>query len=216
MTRVYGILGDPVSHSLSPLMHHTAFEALRLDAVYAPFEVPPSTVGDLLRGLVTCGINGLNVTVPHKETIVPLLDELAEDARALDAVNTIVVRRGRTIGYNTDVIGFEQALQELGWTRRRSAAMILGSGGGARAVAWVLSRAPGTHLIIANRHRDRAQRLAEWLKRLRPRCHVEVRGLDAVDVRGCELLINATAMGMTAQIEAPSIRGLTSQVMVYD
>lgn len=216
MTRVFGILGYPVGHSLSPLMHQAAFDALRLDAIYAPFDVPPPLLSEILRGLTACGIAGLNVTVPHKEAIVPFLEELAEDAKALGAVNTIVVRRGRLIGYNTDVIGCERALNELGWKRRRCIAMILGAGGAAKAVGWVLSRAPGSHLIIANRHLDRANGLAAWLRRLRPRCRVEVQGLEAVDVRGCDVLINATSIGMTDEAGAPVVRGLHPGVTVYD
>lgn len=216
MTRVFGILGHPISHSLSPLMHQAAFEALGCDAIYAPFDVPPAALSDVLRGLVACGIAGLNVTVPHKEAVVPCLDALAEEAKVLGAVNTMVVRHGRLIGYNTDVVGFERALEELGWQPRRCTAILLGAGGAAKAVAWVLSRTPGSRLIIANRHLDRAQRLAAWLTRLRPRCRIEVRVLGPVDVRGCDLLVNATPIGMKGEATIPSIRGFSRRVLVYD
>lgn len=216
MTRVFGILGHPIGHSLSPLMHEAAFQTLRLDGVYAPFDVPPAVFAEVVRGLHACGISGFNVTVPHKETIVPLLDVLVKDAKAIGAVNTVVAHRGRMTGHNTDTIGLAKALTELGWRPRRGTAMILGAGGSAKAAAWVLTRVPGTRVIVANRHVERAQRLAEWLRRLRPRCLVEVRPLEPVDVRGCDLLVNATPIGMTDAAAIPSIRGLGSRVMVYD
>ncbi|HBH96750.1 MAG TPA: shikimate dehydrogenase [Candidatus Omnitrophica bacterium] len=216
MTRVFGVLGHPIGHSLSPLMHNAAFAARRLDGIYAPFDVPPAVFAEVVRGLVACGISGFNVTVPHKETIVPLLDTLVRDARALGAVNAVVAHRGRLTGHNTDTIGLMGALAELGWRPRRCTAMILGAGGSAKAVAWVLTRAPGTHVIVANRRLDRAQRLAEWLRPLRPRCRIEVRPLEPVDVRGCDLLVNATPIGMAHDADIPLIRGLGSRVMVYD
>ena len=160
MTRVFGVIGDPISHSLSPVMHNAAFEALGIDALYTAFEVSPKQLRPVLRGLVACGIDGLSVTIPHKEAIVPLLDCCESDAKALGAVNTVVVRHGRTVGYNTDVDGFARALKELGWRPGPCAAVILGAGGAARAVAWALSRAPGIRLTIANRRLERARQLA--------------------------------------------------------
>lgn len=216
MTRVFGVLGFPVTHSLSPVMHAAAFEALGLDALYAPFEVPPSQLARVLRGLVACGIDGLNVTVPLKEAIVPHLNGLEGDARVLRAVNTIVIRSGRLIGHNTDVAGFARALRELGWRPRPSTAVLLGAGGAAKAAAWALTQTPGMRLMIANRHLARARRLADWLQRARPGCRTQTQGLREVDLRGCDLLVNATSVGMRAGDAPVPLTGLTKRMMVYD
>lgn len=217
MTRVYGVIGSPISHSLSPVMHQAAFEHLGLDAVYAPFEVPPRRLRAMVRGLVAAGIDGLNVTVPLKETVVPLLDRLDPEAQALGAVNTIVVRRGRTAGYNTDVAGFLRALNELGWRPRPCRAVILGAGGAAKAVAWALAKQPGTELLIANRHLARAQRLAGWLRRRRPGSSVRAIPLARVTLEGQDLLVNATSLGMAPGDPMPvSLRGAPRRMRVYD
>ena len=118
MTRLFGVIGDPISHSLSPVLHGAALRAMRLDALYAPFEVPRRDLAAMLRGLILAGVEGLNVTVPLKEAVMPLMDRLDQSAKEAGAVNTILIRRRRTIGYNTDGAGFLLALRELGWSPR--------------------------------------------------------------------------------------------------
>ncbi len=217
MTRIYGVIGYPVSHSRSPAMHTAAFEALELDALYTSFTIPPKQLRLVLRGLVACGIDGFNVTIPHKEAIMPLLDRCDPDAKALGAVNTVVVRGGKMIGYNTDAAGFTRALQELGQRPRPRAAVILGAGGAARAVAWALSRAPRTRLTIANRHVDRARQLARWLARYRPHLSVRVQSLRRVSLADHDLLVNATSVGMRAGDPSPvDLTGCPKTLLVYD
>lgn len=214
---IFGVLGHPVSHSLSPAMHTAAFAALGLDALYTSFDVPPHSLRVILRGLLACGIDGLSVTIPHKETIIPLLDRCDDEAHAIGAVNTVVVRQGRAIGYNTDVAGLQRALTELGWRPGPCQAVILGAGGAARAAAWVLSRSAGTRLTIANRHVARAQRLAQWLRRHRPRVQVRAQALSAVSVASTDVLINATPIGIRAGDPAPvNLAGCSKRLVVYD
>ena len=198
MTRLFGVIGSPIGHSLSPSMHAAALRARHLDAVYSAFEVPPRFLSPVLQALILAGVAGLNVTVPLKETVLPLMDRLDPTARAVGAVNTIVIRNRRTVGYNTDGMGFAMALKELGWHPRAAHIVLLGAGGAARAVAWELARVPGTHLTIANRHRSRARRLAQWLSRRRPRVHVQVVSLERVCVEDAALVVNATTVGMRA------------------
>ena len=216
MTRLFGVMGCPIDHSLSPRMHLAAFAALKLDAVYAPFEVPPRDVGAALRGLRTIGLDGVNVTVPLKEVVIRHLDRVSGDAAALCAVNTIVMRGGRTVGYNTDVIGITRALRELGWRPRPCRALILGAGGAARAVAWALASVPGTRLTLANRHPARAREVSRWLTRVRPRCVVEVERLRGLDARPYQLIINATSVGMHHDELLINPRHLTHGMHVYD
>lgn len=211
-------MGYPIEHSLSPVMHEAAFQALGLEAIYAPFEVPPACLRGVLRGLVAAGIDGVNVTVPLKERIVPLLHGLSREAAMVRAVNTVVIRRGRLVGHNTDVSGLSRAVAELGWRpAKRSSVVILGAGGAAKAAAWAVCRHPGVELTIANRHPAKAQRLARWLARARPHGHVRVQALRDVELGGAHLLINATSVGMRAEDDVPIAVGrLRRPTMVYD
>jgi shikimate dehydrogenase len=188
-----------------------------LDALYAPFQVPRRDLAPILRALILAGVEGLNVTVPLKEAVLPLMDRLDPAAAAIGAVNTIVVHRRRLIGYNTDGVGFAHALRELGWRAHPARVVILGAGGAARAVAWELARSPGTRLIVANRHVSRARRLAGWLTQRRRGIEVRASPLDAVTLNEAELLVNATTVGMRASDGLPvSLRTLPPGALVYD
>ncbi len=217
MTRLFGVIGSPIGHSLSPVMHTAALRAMRLDALYAPFEVPPRFLEPILRGLILAGVEGLNVTVPLKEAVLPLMDRVDPTARSVGAVNTIVIRKRRTIGYNTDGVGFRRALQELGWRARAVNAVILGSGGAARAVAWELTRWAGSCLTIANRHAARARRLERWLVQRHPHTCVHAVSLKALALDEADLLVNATTVGMRATdglLIDPTM--LHRRLLVYD
>jgi len=217
MTRLFGIIGHPISHSLSPAMHTAALDALGLDALYAPFELPPRFLRPILQALVLAGVEGLNVTVPLKEAVMPLMDRADAAARAIGAVNTIVIRHRRLTGYNTDAPGFGMALRELGLRGGAVDAVILGAGGAARAVAWELSRQPGSRLTVANRDIGRAQRLIRRLSAWRPRVRMRAVALGAVSLRGVEVLVNATTVGMRSA-DRPLIdpASLDRGTLVYD
>ncbi len=221
MTRLFGVIGHPISHSLSPVMHTAAFRAWHSDALYSPFEVSLRDLRPMLQGLIRAGVEGLNVTVPLKEAVVPLLQDLAPSARILGAVNTIVIRRRRAVGHNTDGFGFRMALKELGWKPHRCQAIVLGAGGAARAVAWELTAVSGSHLTLVNRHLKRAQNLAVWLRRKRPQVSINILSLDQLQSGSClenaELLVNATTVGMNVSDPVLiSPRMLRSGMLVYD
>lgn len=158
-TRVVGVFGHPVTHSLSPAMHNAAFSALGLPYVYVPFAVAPDAIGPALRGLPALGIVGVNLTIPHKESALPFLDEITDEARTVGAVNTVHCLNGLLIGDNTDGRGFYQPLVEAGVTVRGQTVVVLGAGGAARAVVYRLVR-EGANVVLANRTRERAERLA--------------------------------------------------------
>lgn len=217
MTRLFGVIGHPVSHSLSPAMHTAALRALRLDALYAPFDLPPRYLRPMLDALVLAGVEGLSVTVPHKEAVLPLMDRLDASAKAVGAVNTIVIRNRRLTGYNTDGIGFRRALAELGWKPRPQIALLLGAGGAARAVAWELAQVPGVRLIIGNRTLSRAATLARWVAKARRSARVAAAPIGRLPLEAADLIVNATTIGMRAG-DAPlvDVRRLPREATVYD
>lgn len=162
MPQLLGIIGHPIGHSISPAFQQAALDAIGFDAVYRPYDVAPAEVGPFVNTLRAPNALGVNVTVPHKETVIPFLDEVDDWATAAGAVNTIVNRHGRLTGHNTDGPGFLTALLEsAGFHPQGKAALILGAGGSARAVVYALTRAGIAKLYIANRTPQRAQRLAE-------------------------------------------------------
>ncbi len=163
-TRVLGIVGFPVHHSRSPAMHRAAIEALGIDAVYVPFPVAPSRLADAVRGLLALGIAGVNVTLPHKQAIVALLDRVDDAARAIGAVNTVVREGEQLAGYNTDAPGLVRALEEAGARTKGARAVIVGAGGAARAAVVGLAGAGAAEIVVAARAPDKARALLESVR----------------------------------------------------
>jgi shikimate dehydrogenase len=171
-TRLAGVIGWPVSHSLSPRMHNAAYAALGLNWAYVPLPVAPERVGDAVRGLVALGFAGANVTVPHKQAVIPYLDELTPVAQAIGAVNTIVVQPdGSLLGGSTDGAGFMADLKQQTANRKPQPAirnlqsanvLVIGAGGAARAVVYALVEA-GATVAVANRSLDKAQELRQTI-----------------------------------------------------
>lgn len=161
-TRIYGIFGHPVSQSLSPAMHNAAFGHLGLDCVYLAFDVDPRNVDEAVSSIRALGLCGVNVTIPHKQSVMAGLDEIAPEASMVGAVNTIVNEDGRLKGYNTDVSGVLRALDsELGFVPRDKNVFIVGAGGAARAVIVAMCTGGARSVAIANRTPLKAQELSE-------------------------------------------------------
>ncbi len=197
-TRLYGIFGHPITHSLSPLMQTYAFQHHHLDCLYVPFPVQPDHLPSALAGAIALGICGLNVTIPHKEAILPLLDEVATEAEFVGAVNTVDIRDGRTIGYNTDGVGFLLPLQELGMTFADTSTCILGAGGAARASTIALLQAGCPELTLCNRTPERAERLCDDLRQQFPQARIHTVPFEnaALAARDSVLIVHATAVGL--------------------
>ena len=161
MPQRLGIIGHPIGHSISPVFQQAGLNAVGFDGTYQAWDVAPDDVGEFVAGLRAPGTLGINVTVPHKETVIPFLDEVDDWASTAGAVNTIVNRGGRLTGHNTDGIGFLRALREgADFEPEGKAVLVLGAGGSARAVVYALARAGAARLVIANRTTARAERLA--------------------------------------------------------
>lgn len=216
-----GILGDPVSHSLSPRLHNAAFAALGLDYVYVPLPVRAAEVGAAVRGLAALGLRGANVTIPHKGAVLPFLDELSEEARLCAAVNTIVVDDDGLRGYNTDVEGVRAALAAAaGAAPEGEPALVLGAGGAGRAAALALARL-GCPLTLVNRTPAAAERLAALITAGVPGSACSWRPLSALteEVVGRQrTVVNATSLGMAGKGKVPSVLAdkVTAGQIVFD
>ena len=197
MPQRLGIIGHPIGHSISPLFQQAALDAIEFDGTYEPWDVAPDGVGGFVSGLRSPGTLGINVTVPHKEAVIPFLDEVDDWASTAGAVNTIVNREGRLTGHNTDGIGFLRALREgAGFEPQGRAVLLLGAGGSARGVMYALARAGAARLVIANRTLERAQRLAQIsIDSGVPAEAVPLSGAP-VAAANAALIVNCTSMGM--------------------
>jgi len=199
-TMLYGIFGYPIGHSLSPLMHNTAFTHYGLDAVYLPFAVPPAHLEMALKSIVALHMGGVNVTIPHKQAVMAWMDELSPEAHLIGAINTIHLRDGRLHGYNTDGIGFLRALEEAGSDVAGCTVMLLGAGGAARAIAVQLCLSGIRRLYLANRTLARAEDLAAFLQQNVPHADISVVTLGEASLAAylpdTDIVVNATSIGM--------------------
>jgi shikimate dehydrogenase len=196
---VTGVIGWPVSHSLSPVIHNAAFDALELDWVYVPLPVPPGAVPDALAGLRALGLRGANVTMPHKTEIAELVDDRSDDAERLRAVNTITVEGDVLLGDNTDAPGFDRFLRlDVGFEPAGRRALIFGAGGAARACALALARAELRTLTVGVREPARAGALREALDGMA--AEVEVVSLEEATGVETDLIVNATPIGRAGDV----------------
>lgn len=200
-TKVLAILGHPIGHSLSPLMQNAALEVLGLPFVFIPFAVSPDDLPTAIAGLKSLGVAGFNVTVPHKKSVVPLLDEIDPSARMIGAVNTVKNDNGRFIGYNTDAPGFLQSLrEELSFQPQGASVLIIGAGGAARAALHALAAAGIKSVTVANRAEMRARVFCGNFKDSFPNVDMESSDLSLLaneaSLSSFDLLVNTTSVGL--------------------
>ena len=197
-TRVVCILGYPVEHSISPYIHNAAFDALGLDYVYVAFPVKPDDIACAVDAMRALSFAGANITIPHKEAVLSLLDGLDPEAERIGAVNTIVNSGGKLVGYNTDSRGYlESRKEETAFEPEGKTIIVLGAGGAARAIVYGLAEKGARRIVIANRTVERAERLGEELSKAYPATEFIATGLDIDAHRAeCSLLVNTTSVGM--------------------
>ena len=200
-TKLVGVMGDPIEHSVSPAMQNMAFMAMDLDYAYVPFKVRKADLGTAVYAVRALNIRGLNVTIPHKVEIIPLLDDIDPLAREIGAVNVLVNNDGILKGYNTDAEGFLHVLLEHGVEPEDKNVVILGAGGAARAISFTLA-GRGANLIILNRTPANAAKCAADVSNATGQT-VEVLTLDAKNLsdameRG-HILVNTTSVGMVPE-----------------
>jgi shikimate dehydrogenase len=157
--KLFAVLGDPIGHSMSPMMHNDLFAFYDMDAHYHPFQVKTNQLRDAVKGLKAIGITGFNVTVPHKSAIIPLLDGMDELAAEIGAVNTVVNENGHLIGYNTDGLGFLEGLKSIIPSFAEKKIVMIGAGGAARAIYFTLVKSGSKTVDISNRTVEKAQNL---------------------------------------------------------
>ncbi|ADG13325.1 shikimate 5-dehydrogenase [Methanocaldococcus infernus ME] len=200
-TKLVGLIGHPVEHSLSPVMHNAAFKDKNLNYVYLAFDVKPERLRFVVDGAKALGMVGFNVTIPHKVEIIKYLDQLSEEAKLIGAVNTVKIEDDIAIGYNTDGIGARRALEEEIGKVKDKKIVIFGAGGAARAVAFELAK--DNFVVIANRTLEKAKKLA---KEIEEKLNREVGYSDLnVDLEDVDIVINATPVGMYPNVNEKPI-----------
>ena len=203
-TKLLALIGQPVSHSLSPMMHNAAFATDGLDFAYVCLDVDIDDVPEAVRGAAALKLRGFNITMPHKRAMIPLMDELDEGARISGAVNTVVIDGSTLRGYNTDGGGMVMACREAGIELSGGRALLLGAGGAAAAIAFAFGEAGVGGLHIANRTVEHAVELGNKLHDAGIES-VKVHSLDALDrvVSEVEIVVNTTPLGMKEEDALP-------------
>ena len=224
MTRVVGLIGHPIEHTYSPLIQNTAFEESGLNFVYLPFDVHPRHLRDGIRGLVALNFVGVNVTIPHKERVLELLDELSPEARAIGAVNTILNDGFKLHGYNTDALGFLASLKPFSDRISGGTVAVLGAGGAARAALYgLITEFKPKQVYLLNRHLERAESLRIFLHKTLSFGAVttlelfETNALDSL--ANSKLIVNTTPIGMYPNVdESPVVTDniLTAGQIIMD
>jgi len=221
MTKRVVLIGHPVAHSLSGAMQQAAFDAAGIDAAYELWDRAPIALADAINEVRSDDFLGANVTIPHKERVVPMIDKLTEEAQATGAVNTLTREGRRLVGHNTDVPGFEAALDRLvGRQKMPRNAVVLGAGGGARAVVYGLIRAGFQRIIVFNRHLHRAESMVKFFAR--GAAHMDLKAMPwhesiiESELAKAKVLINATSIGLASDVSPIPAEVITADLLVLD
>lgn len=222
-TKLLGVIGHPVEHSLSPLMHNAALNKLGLNYIYLPFPIEPQNLAQALDGFAAIGVVGFNATIPHKQAIIPLLSEIEPIAQAVGAVNTVVRKNDRWIGTNTDVEGFIAPLQLLDRDWSQITAVVLGNGGAARAVVAGCTQLGCASVNVVGRNLQKLVEFRDSWKDSPLQVNLQVHQWDSLPkiIDQANLLINTTPIGMypdveNSPLEAQLFTHLSKDTIVYD
>lgn len=209
-TKITGLFGYPVEHTMSPAMHNAAFSSLGLDICYVPFRVSPEELPDAVRAIKALNLVGVNITIPHKEKVIPLLDRVNEEASFIGAVNTIVNNEGILTGHNTDGRGFISSLTEKGVLIDNKEILVIGAGGASRAISYYLSE-KASKLYLFDVEKIKAEKLINDLKNIRNNVFL----LNVLEKSGTpDIIINATPLGLKAEDPLPLNADFISPDMV--
>lgn len=220
-TSVVGIIGNPIRHSLSPVMQNAAFTAADLDYIYVPFAVAPGDLEHAVRGLKALGVCGFNVTIPYKTAIIPFLDRLDETAESAGAVNTVLVCGASLVGYNTDGDGLVDSLStDLDFSPGEERILVVGAGGAARGAIAALCRSGAKRILIINRSLENALAVKHDMNILYPGTDIAAVRQDLLheeELASISLLLNSTSLGMNGErIDNICLSRLPAYAKVYD
>jgi shikimate dehydrogenase len=222
-TKLTGIIGNPLEHSVSPQMHNAVYEKMGLDYCYVPIQVKPDSLSDALEGLRNIGFIGVNVTVPYKEAVIAHLDEVTKIARLIGAVNVILNQEGHLVGYNTDGPGFIDSLQEdASFNVKGKNVVVLGAGGAAKAITMMLAKNKVKTMVIADVIYEKAEKLCEYIN-----SHCDIAPYAApvksqelkTFIEKCDLLVNSTPIGTYPRADRCPIDDswkVNEKAVVYD
>jgi shikimate dehydrogenase len=220
-TKITGILGHPVHHSLSPLMHNTVFKHLGLNYVYLPFDVTPENLKDSINAIRCLKIVGVNVTIPYKEKVMAYLDRIGTEAELIGAVNTVKNIDGELAGFNTDGQGFVESLKnDLGFSPKGKSILMVGAGGAARGILVSLALSGAKKISVTNRTYNRAEKLIEEFSGRFPSVKFFTLPLDNNALKNClgdtDLLVNTTSVGMNGGSLKLPLGYLPKSAVIYD
>ena len=212
--KTYALIGDPIDHSLSPLIHNAAFAELNMDCTYRAHRVADGDIDEGVRQLREMGVSGFNVTMPHKSSIMRYLDSVDEPAEMVGAVNTVDHRNGRWHGHNTDIDGFLWPLRERNVEIKGSRVVVFGAGGAARAAAAGLANAGAAYMRVYNRSRERGQRLATYLGELGTTSEYHPIPKSVGD--DFDIVVNLSSLGMGGDRFPVDLSGMSPDAVAYD
>lgn len=223
-TKLTGLIGNPVEHTVSPVLQNSLFSVTGINGVYLPLKVPEGSLRDAVNGLKAVGFAGFNVTIPYKGAIMEYLDEINEEAKLLEAVNTVKITGDRLVGYNTDGDGFLRAFSEqtgTGFTRK--SVCILGAGGTARTLAIKIALEGANKICIINRTLSSAIKLTEKINQIISGASAFAAAAGSAEsmlaLARCDIIINATSVGMHPDTEASPLEegfSLRQEQIIYD
>jgi shikimate dehydrogenase len=222
-TKMLGVIGDPINHSLSPIMHNFVIKKLGLNYCYHAFHVTPEYLEDSIFSFDLLKFKGINVTLPHKRTIMSYIDEISEEAKQLGAVNTVSFKDNKLFGYNTDVIGFLKSLGEFRETLKGKTAIVIGAGGSARAVIYALIKDGIGEIKIFNRTQHNADKLKTDMNSITYFNKIYSLPFSADyfadEIQNASILINTTPVGMYPDVNASPINceiEIPAKILVYN
>jgi shikimate dehydrogenase len=216
MTKTYAVIGDPIDHSLSPIIHNAAFKELQLDCTYIAYRIPKGELADGLEGLKKIKISGFNVTIPHKIEIMKYLDNVDEGCSIIGASNTVSNNDGMLKGYNTDMDGFLEPIKRKNLPIEGKEVLLLGAGGAARAIVAGLAKEKVGMITIANRTKDKAVTLEHFAQKIGAETNsisLEDLGRNTTDYK---LIVNATSVGLNDEPSPIPDKIINENSIVYD
>lgn len=218
-TKLFGLMGNPVKHTISPILQNTFLKTTQIDGIYVPFEVKENNLEGAVNGLVSLGFTGFNVTVPFKEKVIPLLDDVNKEAQMYGAVNTVKIINGKTYGYNTDADGFYKSMR-CSYNGSIDNVLILGAGGSARSITMKLAQNGAKKIYIANRTIEKAKNLSVAIQEY---FDVEVHAISLEELKNTrdleiDIIVNTTSIGMHPNINETPLEALDFKGLkfVYD